>query len=134
LLAWMQPRDPAFATKLVAGLVAVGVVVTVGCLPVVRNDIDRSQAELVTLCGMAAVCLALVIGGRWLTHATRLAWALCPFLAVAAVVLVDLATFDASLAAQVFFLFPALYAATLLPWRGAALVTAAALLGEVIVA
>jgi diguanylate cyclase (GGDEF)-like protein len=63
-------------------------------------------------------------------EASSLAWALCPFAAILVIVLVDLATHDGSVAAQVFFFFPTVYGAALLPWRGAALVTGAALVGE----
>ena len=39
-----------------------------------------------------------------------MAWALCPFAAIIVIVLVDLATHDASVTAQVFFFFPTVYA------------------------
>lgn len=134
LLGWMQPRDPGAAIKVVASLAAVSVVVTVAFLPVVREDIDRSRPELIVLCVIALVAVVLVAGAAWAVNATnRLAWTVCPFLAIAVIVVIDLATFDASLAAQIFFLFPTLYAATLLPRQGAALVTGACVLGELTV-
>ena len=49
------------------------------------------------------------------------------------IVLVDLATHDASVSAQVFFFFPTVYGAALLPRPGAILVTCASLAGELVV-
>ena len=66
-------------------------------------------------------------------EASGLAWALCPFAAIMVIVLVDLATHDGSVSAQVFFFFPTVYGAALLPRPGAILVTCASLAGELVV-
>jgi diguanylate cyclase (GGDEF)-like protein len=63
--------------------------------------------------------------GQWV-------WALFPFAAIGVVVLLDLLTSDASVSAQVFFLFPALYAGFSLPRCGAALVCGAAVTGDLV--
>ena len=80
---------------------------------------------------------ALVIAACWLARSRRtpslVAWALGPLLAVAAIVWVDLLTSDASVAAQIFFFFPTLYGASQLPRAGALVMTAASVVGEVIV-
>jgi diguanylate cyclase (GGDEF)-like protein len=73
-------------------------------------------------------CLA-----RFFTEANTLAWAACPLFAVAAIVVIDLLTYDASVAAQIFFLFPTLYGASLLRRAGAAVMTGSALVGELVV-
>ena len=52
---------------------------------------------------------------------------------MAAIVWVDLLTSDASVAAQIFFFFPTLYGASQLPRAGALVMTAASVLGEVVV-
>ena len=70
---------------------------------------------------------------RFFDESSRLAWAVCPFAAISVIVLVDLATHDASVSAQVFFIFPTVYAAALLPRPGALIVTAAVLAGELVV-
>ena len=62
---------------------------------------------------------------RYLGETSRVAWALCPLLAVVAIVLVDLATHDASIRAQIFFVFSTLYGAALLPRPGAIVMTLA---------
>jgi hypothetical protein len=83
--------------------------------------------------GALGVVVAMIVAARLVGEATRPAWALCPFVAIAAIVVIDLATYDASLAAQIFFLFPTLYGGSQLPRRGAVLVTAAAILGDAVV-
>jgi diguanylate cyclase (GGDEF)-like protein len=118
----------------VAILAAIAAAVTVAFFPFVKNEVAHTRGELMVLTAFAVASVLLLAGARlFLNTGYRPAWAVCPFLAVASIVVVDLATFDASLAAQIFFLFPTLYAATLLPWRGTVLVTAACVLGETIV-
>ena len=56
-----------------------------------------------------------------------------PFAAIIVIVLVDLATHDGSVSAQVFFFFPTVYGAALLTRPGAILVTCASLAGELVV-
>jgi diguanylate cyclase (GGDEF)-like protein len=80
------------------------------------------------------VCVALLSGlARFFDEANRIAWAACPLIAVAALVVVDLLTFDASVSAQIFFLFPTLYGASLLRRTGTVIMTVASLGGEAIV-
>ena len=134
LLDDLQPRDLSAARRIVSGLCAIGVVVTVVFLPITPNNELHPHPALVVL-GVAALLglVGLSVCAWFFDEASRVAWAVCPFLAIAGIVLIDLATSDASVSAQIFFLFPTLYAASMLPRTGAALVTAAAIAGDVIV-
>ena len=57
-------------------------------------------------------------------------WAIFPFVAIGAIVMLDLLTKDASVSAQIFFLFPALYGAFTLHRWGAIMVGGAAIAGD----
>jgi diguanylate cyclase (GGDEF)-like protein len=133
LLSWMQPRDYRVAKRIVSAFASLSVAVTLVFLPL-QAEQARSDPLLLTVAGLAlAAVVAMVVAARLVDQATAPAWALCPFVAIAAIVVIDLATHDASLTAQIFFVFPVLYAGSQLPRRGAALVTAAALLGATVV-
>ena len=133
-LDWMQPRDYGAAGQTVALLCGVGVTVTVVSYPLLPNEAAETDPLLVV---SAVVCFAIVvmITGlvRFLGETSRVAWAVCPLLAVATIVLVDLATHDASIRAQIFFVFSTLYGGALLPRPGAVVMTACSLIGEAIV-
>ncbi|HRD62507.1 MAG TPA: GGDEF domain-containing protein [Nocardioides sp.] len=133
LLTWMQPRDYRVAKRIVSAFATLGVAVTVVFLPLQDQQV-RSDNTLLAIAGLAlAVLVGMVVAARSVDQATAPAWALCPFVAIAAIVVIDLATHDASITAQIFFVFPVLYAGSQLPRRGAALVTSAAILGVTIV-
>lgn len=134
LLDHLQPRDLPTARRVVSALCAVGVAVTVVFLPITPDN-DFNPNPVVTILGVAALLSLVVLGVAAFAFddASRTAWAVSPFLGVAAIALIDLATSDASMSAQIFFLFPTLYAASMLPRRGAAMVTGAAILGELVV-
>ena len=134
LLTWMRPRDPRAAGRTVSALWTVGLLVTVVTLPMGANagtDLDRSA---IALAGVSLLIAAMIGAAAWFfDEASRLAWALCPFAAIMVIVLVDVATHDGSVSAQVFLFFPTVYGAALLPRPGAILVTCASLAGEVVV-
>lgn len=131
-LAWMQPRDYRVAKPLVSSFTVLAVVVSVVFLPF-QTQVKPTDGRLLALAGAAlAVGVVMGIAATVVDGATRPAWAVCPFLAILAIVVVDLATDDASFTAQIFFVFPVLYAGSQLPRRGAYLVTAAAVLGDAV--
>jgi diguanylate cyclase (GGDEF)-like protein len=134
LLSWMQPRDPVMAARTVALLCGVGVTVTVVTFPIVPASSSTTNPVLL-VAAIASFGLAILIAGsvRFLDEASKWVWALCPLLAVATITLVDLATHDASIRAQIFFVFSALYGGALLPRRGAMVMTAWSLAGEAVV-
>jgi diguanylate cyclase (GGDEF)-like protein len=133
LLMWMQPRSRAAAIRTFSTLSVVAAVVTLIFLPVQPGRRDPTMSEA----ALTLAAAALVVVGCWLSRgrptASLVAWALGPLLAVALIVLVDLLTSDASVAAQIFFFFPTLYGASQLPRAGAFVMTAASVAGEAIV-
>jgi diguanylate cyclase (GGDEF)-like protein len=134
LLSWMRPRDPRMAARTVSALCAVGLVVTVVTVPLGVNDGTDLDGWAIALAGVSLLLVAMISCAAWFfDEASRLAWALCPFAAITVIVLVDVATHDGSLSAQIFFFFPTVYGAALLPRPGAILVTCAALAGELVV-
>lgn len=132
-LDWMQPRDPRTAGRTVSTLCAVAAAVTLVFAPFQPTTQRPGTGGLLVAGGIVALVVVLSVLARFFQEANTVAWALCPLLAVAAIVVVDLITKDSSLAAQVFFLFPTLYGASQLRPPGAAVVTAASLVGELVV-
>lgn len=133
LLTWMQPRDYRVAKRIVSSFTALAVAVSVVFLPL-QHQVKPSDGRLLALAGAAlAIGIVMSVAATVVDQAARPAWALCPFLAIVAITVIDLATDDASFTAQIFFLFPTLYAGSQLPRRGAALVTAAAIIGDSVV-
>ena len=82
---------------------------------------DVHQPTVADVLLTVAAALLIMISGwtmRRRTNAHRLTWALWPLGATAVIVAFDLFSGDASTAAQIFLIFPALYAASQL--RGTA--------------
>jgi diguanylate cyclase (GGDEF)-like protein len=129
----MQPRDYRVAKRIVFAFSTLGVAVSVVFLPL-QEPPARSDDGLLAVAALAfAALIGMIVAARLVDQASAPAWALCPFVAIAAIVVIDLATHDASITAQIFFIFPVLYAGSQLPRRGAILVTAGAILGVTIV-
>ena len=134
LLEHMLPRDHRAAARTVTALCAVAVVVTVAYAPLAAQQGGDAGPWPLLLAGTTVVLVAVMSClAHFFSHANTVAWAACPLLAVAAIVVIDLLTHDASVAAQIFFLFPTLYGASLLRRTGAAVMTGAALVGELVV-
>lgn len=134
LLAWMRPRDPHLAARTVSALCAIGFLVTVGTELIGANANAHMDGWALALAGVSLLLAGLVSAAAWFfDEGTSVAWALSPFVAILVIVLVDLATHDATLTALIFFFFPTVYAATQLPTTGAILVTGASLSGGVVV-
>jgi diguanylate cyclase (GGDEF)-like protein len=135
MLAWMRPRDLKLAARTVSVLCAVGVSVTVLTWPLgVNQEGIDPEGWALALAGVSLLLIGMISAAAWFfDESSRLAWALCPFAAISSIVLVDFATHDASVSAQVFLFFPTVYGAALLPRAGAILVAGAALVGELVV-
>lgn len=134
VLTWLQPRDHSAAARTVALLCGVGVTVTVVTYPLLSADAGPVHPVLGVLAIAAFSLVVLVTASvRLLDEGTRLAWAICPLLAVVAIVLIDLATNDASIRAQIFFVFSTLYGCAMLTRPGALIMTGASILGEAVV-
>jgi diguanylate cyclase (GGDEF)-like protein len=133
VLSWMQPRSHRAAARTVPALGGVAIAVSLLFLPMTESTgkIDRPLMAVATVvCLLAAVLCGVA---RTFDEANTLAWAAVPLLCVAAIVVLDLATHDASVTAQIFFVFPVLYGASLLPRAGAIVMTTASVVGEAIV-
>ena len=128
------PATRALAARTVSALWAVGLFVTVVTVPMGVNAGTDLDGWAIALAGVSLLLAAMIGAAAWFfDEASSLAWALCPFAAIMVIVLVDLATHDGSVSAQVFFFFPTVYGAALLPRPGAILVTCASLAGELVV-
>ena len=133
LLRWMQPRNHHTAARTVPALGGVAVAISLLFLPMTESTrhVDR---PLIAVATVVLLLAALLCGlARTFDEANTLAWAVVPLLCVAAIVVLDLATHDASVTAQIFFVFPVLYGASLLPRAGAIVMTTASVIGEAIV-
>lgn len=132
-LLWMQPRSHPAAVRGIAMLASVAILVTIAFLPVQPGHRNLTMTEAVLVLGAAT----LVLTGCWAARGRRIpaliGWALVPLLAVGLIVVLDLLTADASIAAQVFLFFPTLYGASQLQRAGAVVMTAASVVGEVVV-
>ncbi len=129
----MQPRDVAEAARVVSTLTIVGGVVTTvfaAVSPTGRHVAVFSVLLTVLLCAVVVTC---ALGLRRVRSENELAWAVFPFAAIGVIITLDLVTHDATASAQVFFFFPALYAASQLRRNGAAALGAAAVLGDLLV-
>jgi diguanylate cyclase (GGDEF)-like protein len=114
-------------------LASVAVLVTIAFLPIQPGGRNLTATQAVVLLGAVALGIAGCWAARHRPRAALVAWALGPLMAVGVIVLLDLWTSDASVAAQVFLFFPTLYGASQLPRPGAIVMTAASVLGEVVV-
>lgn len=133
VLQWMQPRDHRSAGRVVSVLSAVAVGVTALSAPLQPSGHHPGRGAVVVTILIGALVVVLSLIARRFDEANTLAWAFCPLFAVAAITAIDLLTEDSSVSAQIFFLFPALYGASQLRPAGAAVMTAASLIGEIVV-
>lgn len=129
----LQPREPSQAAGVVAVMCVVAAVVTLLFSLVAWQDGTVSGAQFAVT---GAVTVPIIVAGgfaRRLRAQDRLAWAAFPLGAILAILVLDLATADASLSAQVFLFFPALYGASQLHRAGGILLTGAAVAAGAIV-
>jgi diguanylate cyclase (GGDEF)-like protein len=133
LIAALQPRDRVVAARVVSTLAAVAGGVTVLFAAFGPNAQGKTTplSVTVTIAASIAVVLAALLLRRLHSRGTWF-WVLFPFVAAAVIVALDLLTHDASVSAQIFFFFPALYAAFQLPRHGAIAVAAACIAGDAI--
>ena len=132
-LQWMQPRDHRAAARTVVTLSVVAASVTIVFTPIEPSTTHLSGFKLALTMILAIV--AAVFGGlsHYLNATDRIAWAVWPLVAVVIIGFVDFLTHDVSISAQIFFFFPTLYGASQLRRSGAIVMTAASVLGEIVV-
>ena len=124
--AGFEPRNPALANTVLFGLtlVATGTTLAVAF----TSSVGRAKADLPLQLAVCGVLLVSVTALR--LRPTPALWALYPFLAIAGIALLDLATDDASLPAQIFLFFPVLYAGAQLRGAPAVSICAGAIVGD----
>lgn len=127
----MQPRDYRGAGRVISILSMVAGAVTAVFAAVQPGQPGAESVALTVV--LAAVIALLGWRVRQVKVIHRLAWALVPFATIATIVTLDYLTADGSISAQAFFFFPVLYGAAELRRQGAIAVTAAALIGEMVV-
>lgn len=129
----MLPRDHRAAARSVSTLAAVAAGVSLVFMPLQPAEHAAGPTAMLVSGGVIVLVIVLAVLARYFREANRLAWTLGPLLAVAAIVVVDLLTNDSSVSAQIFLVFPALYGASQLRAPGAVVMTAASLIGEIVV-
>jgi diguanylate cyclase (GGDEF)-like protein len=127
----LQPRDHAVAARTVSTLCMVAAGVTI----VFAFSQPGNYGALVIALTVVVATAAMFAGWmmRYLPANHELGWAAVPFLGIGAIVALDVLTSDGSVPAQVFFFFPALYAASQLKRHGAATVCGFAVIGVAVV-
>jgi diguanylate cyclase (GGDEF)-like protein len=119
------PRHPR-AARLYGAVILVAATVAF-LVAAVLTDQAAKPLHVITALVLTALAAALVV-----LPAAK-AMVLCvlsPMIGVGAIVMIDVATRDAGITGQVFFLLPVLYAATQLNVAGGILVTVSAIVGE----
>ncbi len=131
LIESLQPRDRHEAGRTIFCLTVVASLVTITGM----FTEPQPNSNLAVTASVTVAVLSLMIAASWrlARSGQRRRWSWFPFAAICAIVLLDLLTHDASVGAQVFLLFPALYAGSQLPRAGAAAVAGAAAIAEVVI-
>ena len=132
-LTWMQPRSRPAAIRSIVTLSVVAATVTIGFTPMQLGGRDLTLLEAALLVSAVGIVVAACWMAQHRPVGTMIAWAVGPLLAVVAIVVVDLLTSDASVAAQIFLFFPTLYGASQLQREGAVVMTVASVVGEAVV-
>ena len=131
LLSSFQPRAEVAAKRVIFGLttVAAGTTALFAVLfPTVqtRTDTTLTVAGCVLLIGLATAMVMRDSCALWM-------WVAYPFAAIAMVTVLDVFSRDASLTAQIFFVFPVLYAGAQLRRPAAIAVCGAAIAADLVV-
>jgi diguanylate cyclase (GGDEF)-like protein len=128
-LCGFQPRNPSLARTVLFILTVVASVTTLAVA--LTSSVGPAKADLPLQITVCATLLGSVTALR--LRPTPLLWAIYPFLAVAGIAVLDLATRDASLPAQVFLFFPVLYAGAQLRGGAAIAICVGAIVGDAVV-
>jgi diguanylate cyclase (GGDEF)-like protein len=133
VLQWFQPRDRSDAARTLGLLITVALLTTVVTFPDAGSGVAQAAPEIVAAAGVTilACCLVAVLAFL-LPRGARAAWVLCPPLAVTAITLAGLGTRDATVGAQIFFLFCAVYGGALLRLPGAVAIAVMSVAGEAV--
>ncbi len=141
-VSWMQPRDAVAAShslgtlSLVAGgvtLIDAFVQLLPGALVDGAFDIPGRHPTVIDVVLTVAAAVLIMISGWAIRHRSQAGpqtWAAWPLGATALIVAFDLFSADASTAAQIFLIFPALYAASQLRRPGVVVVVLIVVVAE----
>ena len=124
-----QPRNPALANVVLFGLTLVASGTTLAVA--LTSSVSKAKADLplqITICALLLVSVTVLR-----LRPSLLMWALYPFLATAGIAVLDLATSDSSLPAQILFFFPVLYAGAQLRGAAAMSICVGAIIGDSVV-
>lgn len=136
VLGAFVPRNPAGARQVLFALTAAATGVTLVFTVLAPRTLfpeDQSATATGTTVAVCLILLALACDLRFGRRDAVWVWAAFPLLAVGAITGLDLLSGDASVAAQVFFLLPVLYAGAQLHYAGVACVLIAVTAGVTIV-
>ncbi len=129
----MQPRQLDQASRAVFVLTSVAAAVTAVSALCAPGAVGQTPL----LVAIMLPALAGLVAASWLLRRVRNAqnscWAIFPLVTILAVLTLDLLTHDASAAAQIFLVFPALYGASQLPRSGATLIIGCCSVAEIII-
>jgi diguanylate cyclase (GGDEF)-like protein len=131
LLSWMQPRSARTAARSIAALTGVAGTTTLFAAPL--DEQGLGSTDIVMAGGLVLAVFLIALVAHRFDERHRVAWALAPVAGLVILVALDLLTRDASVAAQIFFVFPALYGASQLRPPGAALLAVLSATGECVV-
>jgi diguanylate cyclase (GGDEF)-like protein len=132
LLARLQPRDADVAARVLStlALVAGGVTVLFAAVAPRQQGATPASMGVTVFAALSVVAIALLL--RRMRNRGAWVWAIFPFVGISVIVALDLITSDVSVSAQIFFIFPALYAGFALRRVGAILVGLAAVAGDLV--
>lgn len=132
LIERFEPRNPALAKTILFVLTWVAAGVTVVFTLAMPSEQTRTDAAVSVVGCVAVLVVATVI--KMASRPVPWLWAAYPLAAVVLITVLDLGSRDASVTAQVYFFFPALYAGAQLRREATIAVCAAAVAGEAVVA
>lgn len=122
------PRNETVATTVLFVLTAVASGVTVLFTLAFPSPQTRVQAGVTVVACLGVLALACAI--KIASHPAPWLWVAYPFAAVALIAVLDITSRDASVTAQVFFFFPALYAGAQLRRHATVAICAAAIVAD----
>lgn len=131
LIERFEPRSPAMAKTILFVLTWVAAGVTLFFILAIQSQqTHRYAAVCVAGCVLVLVVVTVI---RFASHPPPWLWLAYPLATVALIAVLDLGSGDASVTAQVYFFFPALYAGAQLRQQATIAVCAASVAGEALV-
>jgi diguanylate cyclase (GGDEF)-like protein len=116
--ARFEPRDPVVASKIATGFICSASTISLVFASSSTASSDVAGLVLSYVLPVALVVLSVVLL-KYRPRVPLLVWPLVPLAGVVVIAVLDISTRDASVGAQIFFLFPVLYAASQLRRAGA---------------